>query len=133
LSGWSSRIEHQGRVVVIAAAGWGLFVLGAGLAPTPLWVVLCLVAAGGADMISGLFRGIIWNHAVPNSMRGRLAGIAMISYMSGPLLGNARAGWVASLGGVSLSLWSGGLLCMVAVVATSLAFPKFWQYRAAPA
>ena len=35
LSGWSSRIRRQGRVVVIAAAGWGLFVLGAGLAPTP--------------------------------------------------------------------------------------------------
>jgi MFS family permease len=132
LSGWSSTIEHQGRVVVIAAAGWGLFVLGAGLAPTPLWVVLCLVGAGGADMISGLFRGIIWNHAVPNSMRGRLAGIAMISYMSGPLLGNARAGWVASLSSVPFSLWSGGVACVVAVVATSLAFPKFWQYRSAP-
>ncbi len=125
-------IERQGRVVVIAAAGWGLFVLGAGLAPTPLLVVLCLVVAGGADMISGLFRGIIWNHAVPNSMRGRLAGIAMISYMSGPLLGNARAGWVASLSSVPFSMWSGGLACVVAVIATSLAFPRFWEYRSAP-
>ena len=133
LSGWSSRIRRHGRVVVIAAAGWGLFVLGAGLAPTPLLVVLCLVAAGGADMISGLFRGIIWNHAVPNAMRGRLAGIAMISYMSGPLLGNARAGWVASVSSVPFSMWTGGLACMVAVVATSLAFPKFWEYRSDPA
>jgi len=131
-SGWSSHIERQGRVVVIAAAAWGLFVLGAGLAPTPWLVVLCLVAAGGADMISGLFRGIIWNHAVPNSMRGRLAGIAMISYMSGPLLGNARAGWVAALSSVPFSFWSGGLACMVAVVATSLALPRFWDYRSAP-
>jgi len=132
LSGWSSRIQRQGRVVVIAAAGWGLFVLGAGLAPTPWLVVLCLVLAGGADMISGLFRGIIWNHTVPNSMRGRLAGIAMISYMSGPLLGNARAGWVASLSSVPFSFWSGGIACMVAVIATSLALPRFWDYRSAP-
>jgi len=132
LSGWSSRVQRQGRVVVLAAAGWGLFVLGAGLAPTPWLVVLCLVVAGGADMISGLFRGIIWNHSVPNSMRGRLAGIAMISYMSGPLLGNARAGWVASLSNVPFSLWSGGLACLIAVTATSLAFPKFWEYRSAP-
>jgi len=132
LSGWSSGVERQGRVVVIAAAVWGLFVLGAGLAPTPLLVVLCLVVAGGADMISGLFRGIIWNHSVPNAMRGRLAGIAMISYMTGPLLGNARAGWVASFSTVAFSLWSGGLACVVAVVATSLAFPKFWEYRSAP-
>ena len=129
LSGWSSRIRRQGRVVVIAAAAWGAFILGAGLAPTPTLVVLCLILAGGADMVSGLFRGIIWNYAVPNVMRGRLAGIAMISYMSGPLLGNARAGWVASESSVPLSLWSGGLACIIAVTATSLALPKFWAYR----
>jgi MFS family permease len=129
LSGWSSRIRRQGRAVVIAAAAWGLFILGAGLAPTPPLVVMCLILAGGADMVSGLYRGIIWNHVVPNVMRGRLAGIAMISYMSGPLLGNARAGWVASLSSVPFSLWSGGLACMIAVIATSLALPKFWAYR----
>ncbi len=129
LSGWSSRIRRQGRAVVIAAAAWGLFILGAGLAPTPPLVVMCLILAGGADMVSGLYRGIIWNHVVPNVMRGRLAGIAMISYMSGPLLGNARAGWVASLNSVPFSLWSGGLACMIAVIATSLALPKFWAYR----
>lgn len=130
LSGWSSRVHRQGRVVVIAAVSWGLFVVGAGVAATPVLTVLCLMLAGGADMVSGLFRGIIWNHAVPNSMRGRLAGIAMISYMSGPLLGNARAGWVASLTTVSISLWSGGIACVIAVIATSLALPKFWAYRA---
>jgi MFS family permease len=133
LSGWSSRIHRQGRVVVIAAASWGLFILSAGLAPTPWLIVLFLILAGGADMVSGLFRGIIWNHAVPNTMRGRLAGIAMISYMSGPLLGNARAGWVASLSTVSFSLWSGGIACVIAVVATSLALPRFWAYQPDPA
>ena len=132
LSGWSSKVHRQGRMVVIAAAGWGLFILGAGLTATP-WLIVCfLILAGAADMVSGLFRGIIWNYAVPNSMRGRLAGIAMISYMSGPLLGNARAGWVASLGTVSFSLWSGGVACVLAVIATSLGLPKFWAYRADP-
>jgi len=129
LSGWSSQIRRQGRVVVIAAASWGLCILGAGLAPTPWLIVLFLILAGGADMVSGLFRGIIWNYSVPNTMRGRLAGIAMISYMIGPLLGNARAGWIASLSSVSFSLWSGGIACVIAVVATSLALPKFWTYR----
>jgi MFS family permease len=134
LSGWSSRIHHQGRVVVIAATGWGLCILGAGLAPTPWLIVLFLILAGGADMVSGLFRGIIWNYSVPNTMRGRLAGIAMISYMIGPLLGNARSGWIASLSSVSFSLWSGGIACVIAVVATSFALPKFWAYRSdAPA
>jgi hypothetical protein len=53
----------------------------------------------------------------------------MISYMIGPLLGNARAGWIASLSSVSFSLWSGGIACVIAVVATSFALPKFWAYR----
>jgi MFS family permease len=130
-SGWSGRIHRHGKMVVIAAAAWGLFVVGAGLVSSPWLIVFFVILAGGADMVSGLFRGIIWNHAVPNEMRGRLAGIAMISYMSGPLLGNARAGWVAAQSSVSFSLWTGGLACMVAVSMTSLLLPKFWAYRAA--
>jgi MFS family permease len=128
-SGWSGRIQRQGQMVVIAAAAWGLFVVAAGLASNPWLIVLFVILAGGADMVSGLFRGIIWNHVVPNEMRGRLAGIAMISYMSGPLLGNARAGWVAAQSSVSFSLWSGGVACVVAVALTSLFLPKFWAYR----
>lgn len=129
LSGWSARVVHQGRVVVMAAACWGLMIFAAGFATTPALTVLFFILAGGADMVSGLFRGIIWNYAVPNAMRGRLAGIAMISYMTGPLLGNARAGWVASATSVPVSIGSGGLACIIAVIATGLALPKFWAFR----
>ena len=129
-SGWSGRVKHHGRVVVIAAALWGVFIIGAGVADTLWLAVLFLILAGGFDMISGLFRGIIWNHSVPNEMRGRLSGIEMISYMTGPLLGNARAGWVAAHSSVSLSLWTGGLICVLGVIITSLMLPKFWSYRA---
>ena len=129
-SGWSSRAVHHGRVVVIAAACWGIFIIGVGFAPTLAVAVLFLMLAGAADMISGLFRGVIWNHSVPNAMRGRLSGIEMISYMTGPLLGNARAGWIAAKTSVPISLWSGGLICVIAVIATSLLLPKFWSYRA---
>ncbi|HET8710110.1 MAG TPA: MFS transporter, partial [Spongiibacteraceae bacterium] len=71
-SGWSSRVQHHGRIVVIAAALWGVFIIGAGFANS-LWLAMtCLILAGGVDMVSALFRGIIWNHTVPNEMRGRL-------------------------------------------------------------
>jgi len=50
--------------------------------------------------------------------------------MTGPLLGNTRAGWIAAHSSVSFSLWSGGLICLLAVIATSLLLPKFWGYRA---
>jgi MFS family permease len=128
LSGWTSKVTRHGKMVVIAASMWGLFMIGVGFA-SQLWIaVLFLALAGGADMISGLFRGVIWNHSVENKMRGRLSGIEMISYMSGPLLGNARAGWVASQTSVTISLWSGGIICFIAVVITALLLPKFWSY-----
>jgi hypothetical protein len=122
-------VRRQGRAVVVAAAFWGVFIIGVGLAPVPWLAIAFLVLAGGADAISGLFRGVIWNHSVPNAMRGRLSGIAMISYLTGPLLGNTRAGWIAAQSSVSVSLWSGGVACVLAVLVTSFLLPRFWTYR----
>ena len=56
-----------------------------------LWLaLLCLALAGGADAISGVFRATIWNETIPDRLRGRLAGVEMISWSSGPMLGNAE-------------------------------------------
>ena len=130
LSGWSGKVQHHGRVVVLAAICWGLFIIGVGFA-SQLWVaILFLALAGAADMISGLFRGVIWNQVVPNNLRGRLSGIEMISYMTGPLLGNTRAGWVAAEISLAISLWSGGIICVIAVLLTAWMLPSFWRYRA---
>jgi MFS family permease len=127
-SGWTAKVSRHGRAVVIAAALWAIFIIGVGQA-TNLWVAFAFLAlAGAADMMSGLFRGIIWNQSIPNELRGRLSGIEMISYMSGPLLGNARAGWVASKYGVPFSITSGGIICTAMVILTALCLPKFWRY-----
>ncbi|HSB95781.1 MAG TPA: MFS transporter [Spongiibacteraceae bacterium] len=129
-SGWSGRVQHHGRVVVLAAICWGLFIIAVGFS-SQLWLaILFLALAGGADMISGLFRGVIWNQVVPNNLRGRLSGIEMISYMTGPLLGNTRAGWVAAETSLAISLWSGGIICVLAVMLTAWLLPSFWHYRA---
>lgn len=129
LSGWSGRVRHHGRAVIVAAVLWGVFIIGVGFASNLWLAVLFLALAGAADMISGLFRGVIWNEVVPNHMRGRLSGIEMISYMTGPLLGNARAGWVASKTSVAVSLWTGGIICVLAVLVTAWLLPSFWRYR----
>jgi hypothetical protein len=92
-----------------------------------------LALAGAADMMSGLFRSIIWNETVPNEMRGRLAGAEMISYLTGPLLGNARAGYVAAFTSVQFSLVSGGLLCVAGVLGCAVVLRQFWQYVGARA
>jgi MFS family permease len=128
-SGWTTRVRRHGRAVVIAAAVWALGIVALGVAPNLMLALACLAVAGAADMVSGVFRGTIWNETIPNSLRGRLAGIEMISYLTGPLIGNARAGFMADAWGVSAAIWIGGLSCLAGVVATGFALPRFWLYR----
>src|SRR5437763_5548540 len=127
-SGWTKRVNRHGRAVALAAAGWGLAIIGFGFAGR-LWLALvCLAFAGVADMISGLFRMTIWNHTIPDHLRGRLAGIEMLSYTTGPLLGNVESGVAARLVGVTGSVVSGGVLCVVGTLACALALPAFVRY-----
>ncbi|MFC4533478.1 MFS transporter [Sphaerisporangium dianthi] len=129
-SGWTAHVHRHGRAVIIAATLWGAGVALASLMPN-IWLMAALLAfAGAADMISGVFRGIIWNQTIPDEYRGRLAGIELLSYSTGPMLGDARAGFLAQAGGARFSLGFGGLLCMGAVAAMATVLPKFRQYDA---
>src|SRR5947207_2237183 len=92
--------------------------------------LIFLALAGGADMISGIFRMVVWNQTIPDHLRGRLAGIELISYTSGPTLGNFEAGAVAAAFGVTASILSGGVLCVVGAVACALLLPRFRGYDA---
>ncbi len=128
-SGWTKAITRRGAAVIIAAAGWGVAIVALGYAPTLPLAVLCLALAGAADMVSGIFRMTIWNETIPTHLRGRLAGVEMISYMTGPLLGNARAGWMATMRSVQFSIVAGGLICVGGVLLCIPLLPRFWGYR----
>ncbi|MEW9554334.1 MFS transporter [Nonomuraea sp. NPDC050783] len=127
---WAARVHRHGLGVIIAAALWGAAVALTALAPNIWFVVLFMALAGAADMISGIFRSTMWNQTIPQELRGRLAGIELLSYASGPMLGNARASLMANLGGVRFSLGAGGLLCVGAVLALAAALPGFRRYDA---
>jgi MFS family permease len=129
-SGWSRRVRRHGAAVVVAAACWGAAVAAFGFAPSVPLAVLALALAGAADMVSGIFRSVMWNQTIPDHLRGRLAGIEQVSYSTGPLLGNVESGIAASLAGVRASIVSGGVLCVAGVVLAALALPAFWRYDA---
>jgi MFS family permease len=129
-SGWTSRIHRHGMGVVVAAVIWGLAIIGFGFATSLAPALVLLALAGGADMMSGVFRSVIWNQTIPDSLRGRLASIEMLSYTSGPALGNFEAGVVASLFSVRVSVVSGGALCVIGCVLCALALPAFRAYDA---
>ncbi|MEU4694497.1 MFS transporter [Actinoplanes sp. NPDC023714] len=129
-SGWTSRVHRHGLMVLIAAAFWGVGIIGVGLSPT-LWLTLfCLAFAGAADMISGIFRMTMWNQTIPDHLRGRLAGIEMLSYTTGPLAGQLRSGLMARTSlGVPGAIWLGGVLCVAGSVALAAALPKLVRYN----
>ncbi|MCU0646451.1 MAG: MFS transporter [Gemmatimonadaceae bacterium] len=127
-SRWTTRVSRYGAAIVLAASAWGVAIVGFGLASAAWVALLMLVCAGAADMVSALFRMSLWNQTIPDSYRGRLAGIEQISYMSGPMLGNAEAGLVASLTSVRTSVVSGGVLCVLGSVALAVLLPKFWRF-----
>lgn len=130
MSGWTSKIDRQGMAVGLSAAGWGVAIIFFGLAHQLWLAVCCLALAGAFDALSGVFRMTLWNQTIPNHLRGRLAGIEMISYLSGPKLGDTEAGLVAGLFGITASVVSGGVLCMAGVALCCYYLPKFWHYRA---
>jgi len=132
-SGWTRHVTRHGRAVVLAAAGWGAAIVVFGIAG-PLWLaVLALAAAGASDAVSAIFRATIWNATVPDRLRGRLAGMEMLSYTSGPTLGNVEAGFAASLIGLRGSIALGGALCIAGSAACAAALPGLWRYESTAA
>jgi MFS family permease len=132
VSGWMGRVRRHGLAIAASAAVWGLLITAFGLAPDIAVALGCLVLAGAADMTSGIFRDTLWNQTIPDRLRGRMAGLELLSYGVGPSAGQIRAGAVASVTSARFSLASGGLFCAGAVGLVCLLLPGFTGYRAQP-
>ena len=127
-SGWMPRVRRHGMAIACAAMGWGVAMALLGLAPNVYVALACLAVAGGSDECSGIFRDAMWKQSIPDHLRGRMAGIELLSYAAGPPTGQLRSGAVAALTSVRFSLTSGGLGCIAAVTAVVVALPAFRTY-----
>lgn len=128
-SGWTQKRVRHGVIITMAAGAWCISMIGFGYSSNIWWALGFIFIAGYFDMISAVFRMRMWNETIPDNIRGRMAGIEMISYMSGPLIGNAQLGFMAEKLGImqAISLSSGvGLIC---VAMTAALLPKFWLYN----
>jgi hypothetical protein len=129
LSGGLSRVRRQGLAVLVAVTVWGLSIAAFGFARI-LWIgVLLLAIAGAADMVSAVFRTTILQTATPDALRGRLQGVFIVVVAGGPRLGDVEAGAVASATNETVSIVSGGLLCVLGVVVLTMLFPSFARYQ----
>jgi MFS family permease len=130
-TGWVGRIRRQGLAVLVAVAIWGLGITAFGLVGDLLWAAfVCLAVAGAADVISAVFRGTILQQSVPDDLRGRLSAVHIVVVAGGPRIGDFEAGLVAALSTPTVSVVSGGLVCIVGVVALAAAVPEFARYEA---
>jgi Transmembrane secretion effector len=129
-SRWTERVHHHGRAIVFAAVTWGLAIAAFGLSNGLAVAVLMLVVAGGADAISGIFRGTMWNASIPDEVRGRMAGLELMSYSTGPALGQLRSSLVALATSLRTSVVSGGLLCAGSCAALVFLLPTMWRFDA---
>ena len=129
-SSWTASVHHYGRLVVISAVLWGLGIVLFGWAHSLTLAFIGLVIGGGADAVSGIFRMTLWNESIPLRVRGRMAGIEMLSYTVGPNAGQIRAGAMASVMGNRGALVVGGLVSLGGCAAVPLAMRSLWRFDA---
>lgn len=127
-SRWAQWVHRHGLAVTLAAGGWGVAITLFGFTNSLYPALFFLALAGYFDMISGIFRQTIWNQTIPDHLRGRLAGIEMISFLTGPMLGDAESGVVAYFFDVKTSIISGGVLTVVGTIVLAFLLPKFIAY-----
>lgn len=128
-SGWVGRVRRQGMAVIIAVVAWGAAIALFGIARwLPLALVL-LALAGAADVVSAVFRNTILQLSVPDALRGRLSAVHIAVVTSGPRLGDVEAGAVAALTSPQFSVVSGGIACVLGVLAVHAWAPGLARYQ----
>lgn len=122
-------VRRQGATVIGAIAVYGVATIAFGLSKIFWLSLLMLAVTGAADTVSTVLRQTIRQLVTPNHLRGRMTSVNMIFFMGGPQLGEMEAGAVAKLIGAPLSVVTGGIGCLVAVVLASKLATNLLNYR----
>lgn len=129
-SGWTRTVHRHGRVVVLSVVVWGFAITGLGLVNGIVMSLVFLAISGAADAISGVSRQAMLQLATPAHLQGRMQGVGMAVWISGPYLGDFEAGGVAALTSVDASILIGGLACVAGIVGLGAALPAFSRFDA---
>ena len=123
------QIPSQGRTLLVAVAGFGLATIVFGLSRSFWLTFAALALTGVTDGISTIIRNTIRQLRTPDVLRGRMTSVNQIFFMGGPQLGELEAGLVAQLWGAPLSVVTGGIGCLLAVIWVRLRYPQLIHYR----
>lgn len=130
-SGWVGHIRQSGWAVLITVGLWGVAITLFGLSSWLPFALLMLAVAGWADIISEVLRSSIMQLSIPDSLRGRITAIWLAQTNAAPRLGDTESGLVAALTNAQISATTGGLACVLGVVALAWFLPAFRQCQLA--
>ena len=123
-SGTVTRLGRPGPVMLLGASTWGAALAAFGLMTNP-WAGLGFLAlAGAADACSVVSRSTIIQTHTPDALLGRVSAAEQIVGQAGPNLGNLRGGLVAGWTSGATALFTGGLLCVLAVAGVGAGTPE---------
>ena len=116
--------KKQGIKMLLAVAGFGLFISVFGLSKVYWLSFLALAVAGVCDGISVVIRGTISQLYTPDELRGRVSSINMIFINSSNELGQFESGITSKLFGTLPAVVFGGVMSVIVVVGTWIGFPS---------
>ena len=116
--------KKQGIKLLLAVAGFGIFIIVFGLSKFYWLSFLALAAAGICDGISVVIRGTISQLYTPDELRGRVSSINMIFINSSNELGQFESGVTSRLFGTLPAVVFGGVMSVLVVAGTWIGFPN---------
>ncbi|KIA89954.1 MFS transporter [Kaistella jeonii] len=116
--------KNQGKILLIAVAGFGLCIIGFGLSKLYWLSFILLVFSGMLDGISVVIRGTIVQLKTPNYIRGRVLSVNSIFIMSSNEMGQFESGVAAKLLGVVRSVVFGGTMTVLIALLVAKKVPK---------
>lgn len=115
--------RKQGLKMMMAVAGFGIFIIIFGFSKVYWLSFAALALAGFLDGISVVVRGTITQLQTPDELRGRVSSINMIFINSSNELGQFESGMTSRLMGTIPAIVFGGVMSVLIVVGTWAKFP----------
>ncbi|MEI7471851.1 MAG: MFS transporter [Chitinophagaceae bacterium] len=115
--------RKQGMKMLLAVAGFGLFIIVFAFSKLYLLSFAALLMAGLFDAVSVVVRGTIMQMNTPDELRGRVASINLIFINSSNELGQFESGLTSKWMGTIPAIWFGGGMSILVVLATWFKFP----------
>lgn len=116
--------RNQGKILLVAVAGFGLCIIGFGLSKLYWLSFFFLMFSGMLDGISVVIRGTIVQLKTPDKIRGRVLSVNSIFIMSSNEMGQFESGLAAKLLGVVRSVIFGGSMTLAIALMVGLTNKK---------